>query len=315
MASKSKNGHPTKASARANARLGKEIKIFMAEMPPGVLDFHVDESNMKTILFLLEGPPGTTFEGGVYVLKMQLPSAYPFSAPDFLMMTPNGRFATNTRVCTSFSSFHPETWSPSYTLTTLVLSFISFMAEETSVASGAVNTPPAERRRLAKESLAWNIRQNYHQQLPKLKELQVASKAACKQSVGPSAGTSVAKVGASAKQNKPVTLKTAAPRIDKSAHPCTTLPSVPGRAARIGSCVEVMTAMAAGPALPDKLAVQGYQQQLLAQKHVRSTDAAGAQAPKKLKPSTGPIDLAGCSVASTAVTAQRLAVDEVIDLT
>ena len=28
------------------------------------------------------------------------------------MITPNGRFAVNTRLCVSMSDFHPETWNP-----------------------------------------------------------------------------------------------------------------------------------------------------------------------------------------------------------
>lgn len=34
-----------------------------------------------------------------YILKLVLPRDYPFSAPDFFMITPNGRFATNTKIC------------------------------------------------------------------------------------------------------------------------------------------------------------------------------------------------------------------------
>jgi Ubiquitin-conjugating enzyme len=90
-----------------------------------------------------------------YILRLNLPQDYPFSAPDFMMSTPNGRFATNTKICTTFSSFHPETWTPSYTLTTLLVSFISFYVQS-DVAAGAINTSDGDKRRLAKDSMAWN---------------------------------------------------------------------------------------------------------------------------------------------------------------
>jgi hypothetical protein len=91
-----------------------------------------------------------------YVLKIQLPPTYPFDPPDFLIMTPNGRFMTKKKLCISFSSFHPETWSPSYNLTTLLVSFISFFAEEKSNAIGAMHTNREVKKRFAEESVAWN---------------------------------------------------------------------------------------------------------------------------------------------------------------
>jgi hypothetical protein len=96
-----------------------------------------------------------------YVLKIQLPPTYPFAAPDFLIMTPNGRFKTNTRLCMTFSSYHPETWTPSYTLTTLLISFISFFSEEKSNAIGVLHTSLQEKKRHAKDSVAWNRQHMY----------------------------------------------------------------------------------------------------------------------------------------------------------
>jgi hypothetical protein len=62
------------------------------------------------------------------VLRLSLPPDYPFSAPDFFVMTPNGRFAVNTKICTTFSSFHPETWTPSYTYAAAAAAAAAFAA-------------------------------------------------------------------------------------------------------------------------------------------------------------------------------------------
>jgi len=34
--------------------------------------------------------------------------------PDIKMMTPNGRFEVGKKICTTFTSFHKESWSPIY---------------------------------------------------------------------------------------------------------------------------------------------------------------------------------------------------------
>ena len=112
-----------------------------------------------------------------YILRVALPQDYPMSAPDFFMMTPNGRFGVNTKICTTFSSFHPETWTPSYTLSTLLVSFISFFCD-TMNAAGAVHTSDAEKKRFASASLAFNKKQRsqhsgmaYSDMLPMLQHL------------------------------------------------------------------------------------------------------------------------------------------------
>ena len=43
------------------------------------------------------------------------------------MMTPTGRFKTDTRLCLSMSDYHPETWSSSWQIRTVVLGLLSFM--------------------------------------------------------------------------------------------------------------------------------------------------------------------------------------------
>ena len=58
-------------------------------------------------LFEPEQPP---FKGGQYFGKILLPEQYPFKPPELYMLTPNGRFEPGKKICTSMSSYHPETW-------------------------------------------------------------------------------------------------------------------------------------------------------------------------------------------------------------
>ncbi|OEH77981.1 ubiquitin-conjugating enzyme [Cyclospora cayetanensis] len=83
------------------------------------------------------------------------PANYPFAPPSISMVTPNGRFEVNTRLCTSFSDFHPELWNPSWKVETLLTGFVSFMLDERSSGSvGCINTSAEHRMRLARESAA-----------------------------------------------------------------------------------------------------------------------------------------------------------------
>jgi len=49
--------------------------------------------------------------------------------PEIQMLTPSGRFETNTKLCLSISSFHPESWDPGWSTGTVVLGILSFMYE------------------------------------------------------------------------------------------------------------------------------------------------------------------------------------------
>jgi len=69
---------------------------------------------------------------------------------------PYFRFATNTRLCLSISDFHPESWNPAWSVGTILIGLQSFMTD-TEITSGAISTSAAEKKRLATESLAFNM--------------------------------------------------------------------------------------------------------------------------------------------------------------
>lgn len=48
---------------------------------------------------------GTEFEGGLYHFRILLPAEYPFRPPSLMMLTPNGRFELNTKVCSDNDLF------------------------------------------------------------------------------------------------------------------------------------------------------------------------------------------------------------------
>ncbi|PSC73263.1 ubiquitin-conjugating enzyme E2 34-like isoform B [Micractinium conductrix] len=137
-------------------RLQKEYRAILKEPVPHITA-HPAPSNLLEWHYVLEGTKGSDFEGGCYHGKVTFPPQYPFKPPSIVMLTPNGRFATNTKLCLSMTDFHPESWNPLWSVATILTGLLSFMSD-TQHTTGAISSTPEERRRLARESLAYNIR-------------------------------------------------------------------------------------------------------------------------------------------------------------
>lgn len=82
------------------ARLQKEYKGLLRDPVPHIAA-HPHPSSILEWHYVLEGPPGSPYEGGVYHGKLLFPADYPFKPPGIVMATPSGRFQTNTRLCLS----------------------------------------------------------------------------------------------------------------------------------------------------------------------------------------------------------------------
>jgi len=104
---------------------------------------------------VIKGPVDTPYVGGHYHGKLIFPPDYPYKPPAIMLLTPNGRFNTNTRLCLSMSDFHPETWVPAWSVASILNGVLSFMLESTPTV-GSVEASTAERKRLAFASHAFN---------------------------------------------------------------------------------------------------------------------------------------------------------------
>ncbi|KXN82510.1 Ubiquitin-conjugating enzyme E2 32 [Leucoagaricus sp. SymC.cos] len=102
----------------------------------------------------LRGSPGTEFEGGLYHFRILLPAEYPFRPPSIMMLTPNGRFELNTKVCVSH---HEELWQPAWGVRTAIIGLQGFfpLKGQAAVGVGSIEYPAAERKRLALLSREW----------------------------------------------------------------------------------------------------------------------------------------------------------------
>ena len=92
-----------KAAVSRIKRVLKELKKFAAGkgVCSGVHVFPDASTPVDRWKVLLEGPAGSPFEGGVFVLNVEFPSNYPFSAPKITFETPVYHCNTNKagRIC------------------------------------------------------------------------------------------------------------------------------------------------------------------------------------------------------------------------
>lgn len=105
----------------------------------------------------LRGAPDTEFEGGLYHCRILLPAEYPFRPPSIMVLTPNGRFELNKKICISFTNYHEELWQPAWGVRTVIIGLQGFFPHkgEAAVGVGALEYPISERKRLAALSRDW----------------------------------------------------------------------------------------------------------------------------------------------------------------
>jgi len=132
-------------------RILRELKEIQECDNPDIIASAL-EDNIFEWLFIIRGAPGTDFEGGLYHGRIIMPAEYPFKPPAFVMSTPSGRFETKTKICLSISSYHPESWQPSWSVQSALVALIAFMQTPGQGAIGSLDCSPETRRQMALES-------------------------------------------------------------------------------------------------------------------------------------------------------------------
>ncbi|EEY54779.1 ubiquitin-conjugating enzyme E2, putative [Phytophthora infestans T30-4] len=138
----------------ATKRLRKEY-LAMQRKPVDYIQAVPLETNILEWHYVITGTKGTPYEGGFYHGKLKFPPEYPMKPPSVMMITPNGRFKTNQRLCLSMSDFHPETWNPMWSVSSILTGLYSFMLENQATL-GSISTTDAQKRKYAAASLESN---------------------------------------------------------------------------------------------------------------------------------------------------------------
>jgi len=119
--------------------------ILACPHPDNILEWH----------YVILGPDDSPYEGGVYHGSLKFKHDYPLSPPSIYMHTPSGRFKPDTKLCLSISDFHPETWSPTWSVSSIMIGLLSFMLDN-DITYGSISTSYDEKRKLSRESLEFN---------------------------------------------------------------------------------------------------------------------------------------------------------------
>lgn len=141
--------------ALARQRLMKDFMSLHKDPIPYIVTVPLS-SNILEWHYVILGPQDSPYDGGLYHGKLLFPQEFPFRPPAVFMITPSGRFRTNTRLCLSISDFHPESWNPVWTVGSILIGLLSFMLEET-MAVGTMRCSAAQKRQYAVASRQFNL--------------------------------------------------------------------------------------------------------------------------------------------------------------
>ncbi|KAI8901938.1 ubiquitin-conjugating enzyme/RWD-like protein [Globomyces pollinis-pini] len=145
------------ATKGATKRLSKEYLAIQKLPIPYILTKPL-ESNILEWHYVITGPEDSPYAHGEYHGKVTFPPDYPFKPPSIKIFTPNGRFKTDFRLCLSMSDYHPGSWNPAWSVSTILTGLLSFMLESTDT-TGSIRTTDDDKRYYAKISREWNRRQ------------------------------------------------------------------------------------------------------------------------------------------------------------
>lgn len=109
-------------------RLTKELNDIMNDPPPGCSAGPVSDKDLFNWSASLTGPEGSPYHGGVFFLKMNFPTDYPFKPPKVMFTTkiyhPN--INSNGNICLDILR---SQWSPALTVGKVLLSILTLLTD------------------------------------------------------------------------------------------------------------------------------------------------------------------------------------------
>ncbi|KAH9574962.1 hypothetical protein CY35_01G087700 [Sphagnum magellanicum] len=110
------------------SRVQKELVEFERDKSLSGVSIQIYDDDLTRMRGTISGPVGTPYEGGIFTVDIQLPSAYPFEPPKMQFITkvwhPNVS-SQNGAICLDILK---DQWSPALTLKTALLSLQALLS-------------------------------------------------------------------------------------------------------------------------------------------------------------------------------------------
>jgi ubiquitin-conjugating enzyme E2 J2 len=117
--------------------------------------------DLQEWLFIIQGSPGTPYDGGEYMGRIKFGNEWPIKPPVIMLITPSGRFKPNTALCINgISHYHNENYSATMRIDAILMSLISYMADDgkhDGSGVGIMDCTADERKKYAADSHSWNL--------------------------------------------------------------------------------------------------------------------------------------------------------------
>lgn len=136
-------------------RLINDYRLLQKE-PCEYIDAIPDEKDMLVWYFLIKGPPDTDYVGGWYLGKIMHNPDYPAKPPNYMMLTPNGRFNINGNICMTNTGYHVSDWSPLWNIVTMLMGFLSVMTSDKDTGVNHIKSSKKDRKTYADASIEYN---------------------------------------------------------------------------------------------------------------------------------------------------------------
>jgi len=136
-------------------RLLGDIRLLQKD-PHKYIEAVPSENNLLEWYFLIKGVEGTDYFGGFYIGKIIFHTDYPFKGPDYVVLSPSGRFTIGTKICLSNSTYHQDEWSASWTIHAILTGFLSIMLDDKEHGISHIHGTKQERLYYAKNSIEYN---------------------------------------------------------------------------------------------------------------------------------------------------------------
>ncbi len=136
-------------------RLKGDFRLLKKD-PHEYFEAYPDENNILVWYFLIKGPEFSDYNGGYYLGKILHDREYPLKPPNFLMLTPSGRFIENDKICLSNSGYHSDEWSAMWNIQAILTGFLSIMLDNDVRGVSHIVRSTDERKIFAKQSVEFN---------------------------------------------------------------------------------------------------------------------------------------------------------------